>query len=76
MDPLSRNTSPVAEAVPIWRKLVQVDDADRTARQLAMADPRARHPEKSVYKLRRRLLGLVLGESTALEVAGRFEDER
>jgi hypothetical protein len=81
MEPLSRDTSPAAEAVmldiyrsmPVWRKLALVDDANRTARLLAMAGLRARHPGEPLFRLRRRLLGLVLGERTALEVYGPLE---
>jgi len=84
MEPISRDTSLAAEAVmldiyrrmPAWRKLELVDDANRTARQLAMAGLRARHPEESLPKLRRRLLGLVLGEAVATEVYGPLDDER
>ncbi len=56
--------------MPVWRKLELVDDAIRTSRQLALIGLRSRHPEDSEARLRRRLLGLVLGEETALEVYG------
>jgi hypothetical protein len=83
MEPISRDTSPEAEAVmlgiyremPAWRKLRLVDDANRTARQLAMAGLRARHPGEPESKLRRRLLGLVLGEETARRIYGPLEGE-
>jgi hypothetical protein len=82
MEPLSRDTSPAAEAVmleiyrrmPAWRKLQLVDDANRTARHLAMAGLRVRHPDESLPRLRRRLLGLALGEELATTVYGRLED--
>jgi hypothetical protein len=80
--PISRDTSAVAEAVmldiyrrmPSWRKLEIVDDANRTARQLAIIGLRSRHPQDSPARLRRRLLALVLGEPKATEVYGPLED--
>lgn len=56
--------------MPAWRKVELVDDAIRTARHLAMIGLRARHPDEPVTKLRRRLLGLVLGEETARRIYG------
>jgi hypothetical protein len=75
------DTTPEAEAVlidlyrrmPPWRKLELVDDAIRTSRQLAMMGLRSRHPDEPIEKLRRRLLGLVLGEETADRVYGPME---
>ena len=72
------DTSPEVEAklveiyrkMPTWRKIELVDDANRTARQLALAGLRSRHPGESPERLRRRLLDLVLGEETALAVYG------
>lgn len=72
------DTSPDARRVvldvyrhmPAWRKAQVVDEANRTARQLAMAGLRARHPEESLEQLRRRLLGLALGEELATEIYG------
>jgi hypothetical protein len=72
------DTSPEAERVlvdiyrrmPAWRKVALVEDANRTARQLAMIGLRARHPGESLTMLRRRLLGLVLGEETARKLYG------
>lgn len=72
------DTSPEAEAVmlgiyrrmPPWRKVELVDDAIRTARFLAMAGLRARYPDESPARLRRRLLGLVLGEEMAAKIYG------
>jgi hypothetical protein len=79
---LSRDTSPAAEEVmleiyrhmPVWRKMEIVDDAIKTGRRLGMAGLRIRHPGDSRGRLRRRLLGLVLGESVAREVYGPLED--
>lgn len=60
--------------MPAWRKLGLVDDANRTARQLAMIGLRSRHPGEPLPKLRRRLLGLVLGEELATRVYGPLDD--
>jgi hypothetical protein len=78
---LFADTTPEAEAVlidiyrrmPAWRKLELVEDGIRTARMLAMMGLRSRHPDESEARLRRRLLGLVLGEETALRVYGTIE---
>ena len=75
---LNPDTSAEAERVllaiyrgmPIWRKIELVEDANRTARHLAMVGLQSRHHGESVAKLRRRLLGLVLGEETARKVYG------
>jgi len=56
--------------MPSWRKIELVEDANRTARQLALAGLRSRHPGESKARLRRRLLDLVLGEETALKIYG------
>ena len=56
--------------MPAWRKIELVEDANRTARQLALAGLRSRHPGESEARLRRRLLDLVLGEETTLKVYG------
>jgi hypothetical protein len=75
------DTSPEAERVlaqiygrmPAWRKLQLVDDANRTAALLAMAGLRQRHPGESLERLRRRLLGLTLGEELATKVYGALD---
>ena len=80
--PIFSDTSADAEAemlriyrdMPAWRKMELVEDAIRTNRQLAMAGLRSRHPGESLHRLRRRLLGLVLGEETATEVYGPLEE--
>ena len=72
------DTSPDAEQVlvdiyrqmPAWRKVELVEDANRTARQLAMIGLRSRHPGEPLKMLRRRLLDLVLGEETARKIYG------
>jgi hypothetical protein len=82
MKPLARDTPPDAEAVmldiyrrmPAWRKVALVDDANRAARQLAMAGLRSRYPGESLPRLRRRLLSLTLGEPLATEVYGTLDE--
>lgn len=62
--------------MPSWRKIELVEDANRTARQLAWAGLHSRHPGESEARLRRRLLDLVLGEETANKIYGpAVEDE-
>lgn len=60
--------------MPAWRKAELVDDANRTARQLALAGLRSRFPEESLPRLRRRLLDLVLGEDLARRAYGPLDD--
>ena len=60
----------IYRAMPPWRKAEIVDDAIRTSRHLAMMGLRLRHPNDSEAVLRRRLLGLVLGEDVATRVYG------
>ena len=54
--------------MPSWRKIELVEDANRTARQLAWAGLHSRHPGETKARLRRRLLDLVLGEETANKI--------
>lgn len=67
---IERRTMAIYRDMPAWRKLQLVDDANRTARQLAFAGLRLRHPDDPLSKLRRRLLGLVHGETTATRIYG------
>lgn len=75
---LSQDTSPEAEAVqieiyrrmPMGRKLELVEEANRTARTLALAGLRIRYPEASPEELHRRLMDLLLGEELAAAVYG------
>ena len=75
------DTSAAAEATRLaiyarmepWRKVELVDDAIRTSRHLAMIGLRSRHPHDAPAVLRRRLLGLVLGEEMAGRVYGPFD---
>jgi hypothetical protein len=76
------DTSPEAERVlvalyrslPAWRKLELVEDANRAARQLAFSGLRSRHPDESPERLRRRLIGLVLGDELAVAAYGPLEE--
>lgn len=78
---LSRDTAPEAEAVqveiyrgmPARRKLELVAEANRTARDLALAGLRLRHPDAGPEELFRRLMDLLLGDELAAEVYGPFE---
>lgn len=75
---LSPDTDPEAERVqieifrrmPAWRKIQLVDEANQLSRQLALAGLRQRHPGAGSEELRRRLMGLQLGEELATEVYG------
>lgn len=75
---LSPDTDPEAERIqieifrnmPAWRKVQLVEDANRTARQLALAGLRQRHPDAGPEELHRRLVGLFLGEELATQVYG------
>ena len=60
----------IYRGMPSWRKIELVEDANRTARQLAWAGLHSRHPSESKTRLRRRLLDLVLGEETANKIYG------
>lgn len=78
------DTDPVAESVriqvlrdlPPSRKVELVEDANRTARLLALAGIGARHPELSAEQRLRMLMDLVLGEDLAQKVYGSHSDSR
>lgn len=80
---LSRDTTPEAEAVRIeiyrrmapGRKLALVEEANRTARTLALAGLRRRHPDAGEAELFRRLMDLTLGEELAKEVYGPLPED-
>ena len=82
MGTLARDTARTAEQIqirilkplPAWRKLELLDDACETARALALAGLRSRHPEASPSELHRRLMGLLLGEDIAGVVWGLLEE--
>ncbi len=75
---LSRDTTLEAEAVRIeiyrrmspGQKLALVEEANRTARALALAGLRRRHPNAGEAELFRRLMDLTLGEELAMEAYG------
>ena len=75
---LSRDTSPEAEAVQIEifrrmsprRKLEIMEEANRNAREAALAGLRMRHPDAGPEELFRRLMDLTLGEELAERVYG------
>jgi hypothetical protein len=62
--------------MPAWRKAQLVADANEVARQLALAGLRQRHPQAGREELRRRLLGLFLGEELATRVYGPLPEGR
>ena len=78
MRTLAEDTHPDAERVLIEllrratpaRKLAMVLDANRTARLLALAGLRERHPGESAARLRRRLADLWLGPELAAKAYG------
>jgi hypothetical protein len=82
MGTLSRDTDREAErvlveimsALPAWKKLALLDDACSTARALALAGLRARHPAASEDTLRRMLMDLLLGEEIAARVWGPLDE--
>jgi len=75
---LSRDTTPEAEAVMLeslrrmsaWRRLELLDDACVTARELALAGLRIRHPDASEPEIRRLLMDVLLGPHLAARVYG------
>ena len=66
-------TGNIRPTMPAWRKLQLVEDANRTAAHLAMMGLRDRHPGESIDRLRRRLVGLTLGEDLATKVYGSLD---
>lgn len=75
---MNRDTTPEAEAVllrllremPGWRKWALMEDLNRTARALALAGLRRRHPDAGPEELRRRLAELLLGPELAARAYG------
>lgn len=75
---MNRDTTPEAEEVlftllretPGWRKWEMMEDLNQTARELALAGLRHRHPEATQEELRRLLADLLLGPELAAEVYG------
>jgi hypothetical protein len=60
----------VLRAMPAARKIALVEDANRTARRLAMAGIALRFPEASPEQRVRLLMDIVLGEVLAERVYG------
>ena len=78
MVPLSRDTNAAAEQVqleiyrrmPAWRKAALVADGWCSARDLARAGLRHRHPNATPVELQRRLMSLLLGDALAERAFG------
>jgi hypothetical protein len=62
--------------MPAWRKMELVFDAIHMSRALARAGIRSRHPQAGPEEIRRRLMGLWLGEELATRVYGPLEDSK
>ena len=60
----------VFREMPAWRKVALVEDANRTARVLALAGIGLRFPGASEEQRFRRLMDIELGEELALRVYG------
>lgn len=60
----------VLRAMPAWRKLSLVEDANRTARRLALAGIDLRYPGASREERARLLMDLILGPELAARVYG------
>ena len=68
----------ILREMPPHRKVELVEDANRTARELALAGIAARHPKATDKQLDRLLLGLIVGEPLATAIYGPapvFEDD-
>ena len=82
MRTLAEDTSPEAERELIRllqeaspaRKIQMVEDANRTARMLALAGLRERYPLDSEARLRRRLADLLFGPELAEKAYGPLEN--
>ena len=82
MSPLFSDTDPKMEALQIqlWRqasptrKMHMLAQLNASARTLALAGLRARHPHASEAELRRRLAGLLVGDELARKVYGEIGD--
>ncbi len=77
----SPDTDPEAEAaqlriyrdMPAWRKIELVFEANAMSQSLALAGLRSRYPDAGAEEIRRRLMGLLLGEELANRVYGPLE---
>ena len=82
MAPYYSDTHPKMEALqielmrtaPPWRKIEMLTALNSSARSLALAGLRQRHPQASSAELRRRLADLLLGPDLAYKVFSEKED--
>ena len=80
---MNLDTTPEVEAVlfqlwretPAWRKLEMMENLNRTARQLALAGLRRRHPDASPEDLHRLLADMLIGPELATQVYGPLPGE-
>lgn len=78
MAALYSDTHPKMEALqiqllreaPAWRKLEMLAQLNASARTLALSGLRQRYPNASEGELRRRLVGLLLGDEIAKKIFG------
>ncbi len=83
MSIFSEDTSPEAEKIlidllrktPGWRKLELVGEINETVKLMNLSGLKARYPDDSPEKLRRRLADLLLGKELAEKAYGPFIDE-
>ena len=83
MKTLSPDTHPAIERLqierlrqmPSWRKMTLMAEMNQTARTLALAGLRQRHPDDTPARRRRRLADLVLGPELAACVYGALPEE-
>ena len=59
---------------PAWRKMEMLAELNSSARSLAMAGLRQRHPKASKAELRRQLADLLLGPDMARKIFAEKED--
>ena len=82
MGTLSRDTTKQAELaqieiirkMPAWKKFQLLEDANRTANELAIVGLRSRNPEATPVQIRRMLMDLLLGHVLAECVYGSRRD--
>jgi hypothetical protein len=82
MSALYSDTNPKMEALqvrllrlaPTWRKLEMLAQLNSSAHLLALSELRQRYPQAGESELRRRLVGLLLGEELACKVYGELKD--
>lgn len=60
----------ILRRMPAWKKVALIEEANRMSRNLALAGLRERHPGASPEEIRRRLMGLLLGEELASRIYG------